>query len=256
MATLFTEDENQKLEDTLRLSNLRWTTSIDKLTWTTNGLYLTLPCFQKFFNHTSTLNTATQFKSIKYICKYVNKGSDMAVCELANENTTTDGNTQYKMGRYLSSNEAVWRILNFSIHDRYPTVVHLSVHQENGLVYLTVDNTQERTVQQPNLTQPPDALLSYMSGTTSESKHFLQNLRRYNSCFPMTSFGATATVQESSCLFLKCKAKFITKLDQFFPSLMRIWSFYFMGDEQLEADQRCEIISSPRRNIVLNLQRF
>ena len=38
----------------------------------------------------------------------------------------------YQMARYISSNEAVWRLLQFPIHDRYPPVVHLSVHLENG----------------------------------------------------------------------------------------------------------------------------
>jgi hypothetical protein len=45
------------------------------------------------------------------------------------------------------------------------------------------------------LNPPPEPLLSYMSGRTSESKHVLQNIRRYNSCFQMTSFGTTATLE-------------------------------------------------------------
>lgn len=36
------------------------------------------------------------------------------------------------MRRYVSSNEAVWRILNFPIHERYPAVYHLSIHLEDG----------------------------------------------------------------------------------------------------------------------------
>ncbi|GBM09683.1 hypothetical protein AVEN_186395-1 [Araneus ventricosus] len=32
------------------------------------------------------------------------------------------------MGRYSSSNEAVWGILNFPIHERHLTVFHLNVH--------------------------------------------------------------------------------------------------------------------------------
>jgi hypothetical protein len=39
---------------------------------------------------------------------------------------------QYQLGRYISSNKAVWRILGFPIHERHPTVVHLRVHLENG----------------------------------------------------------------------------------------------------------------------------
>jgi hypothetical protein len=57
------------------------------------------------------------------------------------------------MGGYVSSNEAVWRILNFPIHDRHPTVVHLSVHLENGQrVYFTSENAEERAAQPPNTT--------------------------------------------------------------------------------------------------------
>ncbi|GFT20135.1 hypothetical protein TNCV_1945701 [Trichonephila clavipes] len=46
---------------------------------------------------------------------------------------------------YISNNEAIWRILNFSIHKRYPTVIHLSDHLENGqIVYVTKGNAAER----------------------------------------------------------------------------------------------------------------
>ena len=40
--------------------------------------------------------------------------------------------THYQMGRYASSNEAIWRIFSFPNHERRPTVVHLAVHLENG----------------------------------------------------------------------------------------------------------------------------
>ncbi|GBN88403.1 hypothetical protein AVEN_123627-1 [Araneus ventricosus] len=42
-------------------------------------------------------------------------------------------------------NEAVWRILDFPIHERHPTVIHLSVHLENGQrVYFTTENAAQR----------------------------------------------------------------------------------------------------------------
>ena len=57
------------------------------------------------------------------------------------------------MGRYISSNEVVWRILNFPIHERSPTVVHLAVHLENGQrVYFTEDNVLERVNEPPRIT--------------------------------------------------------------------------------------------------------
>ena len=38
----------------------------------------------------------------------------------------------YRNGRYISTNEAFWRIYSFPLHERYPAVVHLTVHIENG----------------------------------------------------------------------------------------------------------------------------
>ncbi|XP_024893230.1 uncharacterized protein LOC112468336 [Temnothorax curvispinosus] len=69
-------------------------------------------------------------KSIKYICKYVNKGSDQAVFALESEK---DEVKLYESGQYISSSEAIWRILAFPIYERYPIVFHLAVHLENDL---------------------------------------------------------------------------------------------------------------------------
>ncbi|XP_044596684.1 uncharacterized protein LOC123273344 [Cotesia glomerata] len=59
----------------------------------------------------------------------MNKGSDKATFGLKDEN---DEITRYQSGRYISTSEAVWRILSFPIHERFPPVVHLDVHLENG----------------------------------------------------------------------------------------------------------------------------
>ncbi|XP_025408974.1 uncharacterized protein LOC112682560 [Sipha flava] len=53
-------------------------------------------------------------KSIKYVCKYVNKGSDQASFALENEK---DEIKTYESGRYINSSEAVRRILEFPIHE-------------------------------------------------------------------------------------------------------------------------------------------
>jgi hypothetical protein len=46
---------------------------------------------------------------------------------------------QYQAGRYISSNEAVWQIFSFPMHEHNPAVVHLAIHLENRHVYFTDD---------------------------------------------------------------------------------------------------------------------
>ncbi|XP_025421174.1 uncharacterized protein LOC112691234 [Sipha flava] len=89
-------------------------------------------------------------KSIKYVCKYVNKGSDQASFALENEK---DEIKTYESGRYISSSEAVGRILEFPIHERFPTVVHLAVHLENGQrVYFNEQNLHDKVNSPPTTT--------------------------------------------------------------------------------------------------------
>ena len=91
-------------------------------------------------------------KCIKYICKYINKGSDQAVFQLQNTAPILDEVQFFLFGRYISSNEAVWRILGFP-HERYPTVVHLSIHLENGQrIYFTPGNLQQQLQAAPHTT--------------------------------------------------------------------------------------------------------
>ena len=92
-------------------------------------------------------------KSFKYICKYVNKGSDQAVFQLQKNGANLDEVSAFQTGRYISSNEAVWRILSFPIHERFPTVVHLNIHLENGQrVYFTKENVQQQLQNAPKTT--------------------------------------------------------------------------------------------------------
>ncbi|GFU32746.1 ATP-dependent DNA helicase [Trichonephila clavipes] len=104
----------------------------------------------KTYNAHINVEYCNSVKAIKYICKYVNKGSDMAMFGVENTTTSHDEVTQYQLERYISSNEAVWRILSFSIHERYPTVVHLAVHLENlQHVYFTSENVRARAMSPP-----------------------------------------------------------------------------------------------------------
>ena len=68
-------------------------------------------------------------QAIMYVCKYINKGSDQANFNVRNAHNE---DKNYLNGRYISTSEAIWRLLEFPIHDRHPPVVHLAVHLEKG----------------------------------------------------------------------------------------------------------------------------
>ena len=111
------------------------------------------PFLSKTFNAHINVEWCNSVKSIKYVCKYVNKGSDMAMFALQDANEANEVQ-RFQMGRYVSTSEAIWRIFGFPIHERNPTVVHLAVHLQNGQrVYFHQDaNPQQLLVQDTTLT--------------------------------------------------------------------------------------------------------
>ncbi|KAK9070123.1 hypothetical protein SSX86_010523 [Deinandra increscens subsp. villosa] len=84
---------------------------------------------------------------IKYLFKYISKGTDR-VRFLISKNNSEGGASQsnssplvdeiknFVDGRFICPHEAAWRILNFPIHHRNPSVQVLSVHLE-GMQYLS-----------------------------------------------------------------------------------------------------------------------
>ncbi|CAH2108543.1 unnamed protein product [Euphydryas editha] len=89
------------------------------------------------------VESCNSVKSIKYICNYLNKGSDQASFSVQD----LDEVTNYQAGRYISSSEAVWRIFRFPIHDRFPSVMHLAVHLENGQrIYFTEQDVVDKVI--------------------------------------------------------------------------------------------------------------
>ncbi|XP_073835848.1 uncharacterized protein, partial [Musca autumnalis] len=122
------------------------------------------PLLSKTFKAHCNVEYCNSVKSIKYICKYVTKGSDMAAFGLQALDPN-DEIAQYQVGRYISCNEAIWRIFSFPIHERFPTVTHLAVHLENGQrVYFTEANAIQRAQ-----TPPPTTLTSFFSICQSDS---------------------------------------------------------------------------------------
>ena len=87
------------------------------------------------------IEVCASIKSVKYIHKYIYKSPDRATLE-------TQGHDEVKSyldSRYISSIEAVWRLMEFSMHLEYPSVYRLPVHLENeqNVLYGADDAPQE-----------------------------------------------------------------------------------------------------------------
>ena len=78
-------------------------------------------------------------RSIKYLFKYINKGSDRATIVLQENPLTNSGDNseivvdetkEYLDCRYISASEACWRIFEFKIQYQNPAVERLNFHLE------------------------------------------------------------------------------------------------------------------------------
>lgn len=94
------------------------------------------PILCRFFNAHINVEYNHSVQAIKYIYTYINKGSDQTTFSVRNSHDEVEN---YLNGRYIGTSEAVWRLLDFSIHDRQPTIVHLENEQR---VYFSVENIQ------------------------------------------------------------------------------------------------------------------
>ncbi len=87
----------------------------------------------------------SSISSVKYLYKYCYKGHDRAIFSLQRDATeSVDEIELYLDARYISACEAVWRILKFDTHARYPNVVRLPVHLEGmNAVYYNPDEAED-----------------------------------------------------------------------------------------------------------------
>lgn len=73
-------------------------------------------------------------QSVKYLYKYLTKGSDRTVMKLANGtevDISRDEVTRYHDARFIGSTEACWRHFDFALRDSYSPVEKLPLHLEN-----------------------------------------------------------------------------------------------------------------------------
>ena len=110
----------------------------------------------------------------------------------------------------------------------------------------------------PQLEAPPEPLKTLLSGSTAESKHFLSKIKKCNSCFLMTSFGADSVTAQFMPSF-KIKGQIYHKAGSLLPFQDSIYKFLqmcFIGDDRDEVDARCGIDTSLRRSIFSQLQQL
>jgi hypothetical protein len=90
-------------------------------------------------------------KAIKYINKYITKGYDCARMAVQVENNESSGNvvnydeiSQYLNCRYISSQEAVWKLQGHAVHGQSHNVIVLSVHLPDGQqIYFNESRVEE-----------------------------------------------------------------------------------------------------------------
>ena len=89
----------------------------------------------------------TSARAIKYLCKYITKGSDHAQIQTQNAAATDEEDNevfQYQNARYIGPCEAVWRTFEFRVHMHNPTVSRLDLHlPDEQIVRFRADMTPE-----------------------------------------------------------------------------------------------------------------
>jgi len=78
------------------------------------------------YNAHINIEICCQSMLIKYLFKYVSKGSDR--CRVVVEKDRADEIHAYMNCRFICPYEAVWRLLQFPIHSRSPPVERLQIH--------------------------------------------------------------------------------------------------------------------------------
>ena len=109
----------------------------------------------------------------------------------------------------------------------------------------------------PLLNEPLDPLKSLFSGETPESRHFLENIRKYNNAFQMTSFGAERVNEGGFMPTFKVQGQVYHQVGSLLArpdDEAKFLQIYFITDAQEQAQRRCNVSEGTREEIVKSLQ--
>ncbi len=123
------------------------------------------------YNAHLNVEVVTSIECVKYICKYTCKGSDRVVITLANgtqKDITNDEVQIHQNGRYISASEAYYRLYEFLIAHRYPSVEKLPLHLEDEqLVYFQTKDARTIASKPAPVTKLTAYFKLYSEGTES-----------------------------------------------------------------------------------------
>ena len=113
-----------------------------------------------------------------------------------------------------------------------------------------------RKMKLPHIEEPPEPLKTLLVGYTAESKHFLSNIRKYNSCFQMTLFAAEIITTQLMPTF-KVKGQIYHKVGSLLPfpdNQHKFLQMYLIGDNNNELNACCGISTGIKRSNIAQLQ--
>ena len=101
--------------------------------------------------------------------------------------------------------------------------------------------------------QPQPFLLHLYEGTGSDGKHFLNNIRKYNCAFQMTSFGCNEIAFPGFNPSFKIQGQVYHRIGSMVPSTgesPKFCQIYFIDDQESQVATRCQIVDGLRPDIV------
>ena len=101
------------------------------------------PAMSLKYNAHINFELCASIRSVKYVYKYIYKGPDRTIAGVTERVNQEDEITTYVDARYLGSCEAAYRIFDFSISDRHPSVMLLALHEpDRQSVLYTPENAR------------------------------------------------------------------------------------------------------------------
>ena len=106
------------------------------------------------FNCHMNVEVCTTVRSVKYIFKYIHKGNDAAHVEIRQNHLNHDEILQHLNARYVGPHQAVFRLMQYKMHDKSHIIIRLAIHlplqhnvyYRNGDEQGAVDRNQRTTL--------------------------------------------------------------------------------------------------------------